>query len=37
MVGKILFFSVVAKIKTIYGGGSSKVLRKAFSAFLDSI
>jgi len=32
MVGRILCFSVVAKIKMAYGGGSSNVLRKALNA-----
>jgi hypothetical protein len=37
MVGSILCFSVVARIKITCAGGSSKVFRKALKAAVDSI
>ena len=37
MVGKILCFSVVAKIKMAYGGGSSNVFRNALKALALNI
>ena len=37
MVGSTLFFSVVARMKTAYDGGSSKVLRKALKAPVESM
>ena len=36
MVGMILCFSVVARINLAYGGGSSRVLRKALKACCDN-
>ena len=32
IVGRILCFSVVAKMKMAYGGGSSRVFKKALKA-----
>ena len=37
MVGRILCFSVVARMKMACAGGSSRVLRKALKALWDSI
>ena len=37
IVAGILCGSVVAKIKTTFAGGSSKVLSKALNALVDSI
>ena len=37
MVGMILCFSVVARMKITYDGGSSKVLRKALKAAVESM
>ena len=37
MVGRILCFSVVARIKMTYEGGSSSVLRKALNAAVDNM
>ena len=37
MVGRILCFSVVARMKMACAGGSSKVLRKALKAAADSM
>ena len=37
MVGRILCFSVVARMKITCAGGSSKVFRKALKAAVESI
>ena len=37
MVGKILCFSVVARMKITCAGGSSKVLRNALKAAVDNM
>ena len=37
IVGKILFFSVVARMKMTYSGGSSRVLRNALNAAGESM
>ncbi len=36
-VGRIFWASVVARTKTVFGGGSSSVLRKAFHAAVESM
>src|SRR5271166_1916443 len=36
-VGGTLFASVVASTKTVFGGGSSSVFRKAFQAAVESM
>jgi hypothetical protein len=37
MVGRILCFSVVARMKMAYEGGSSKVFRKALKPAVESM